>query len=108
MPDAANTAEETLMKAREALIAWSGLDDPNFGGTVMVSRVVNDGQVERKADGPMHELRFVMEGSDSLVGLFQDFQYLVVEEHLDPEAVHRAFLAIDEYAALSGYSKPKE
>jgi hypothetical protein len=41
-----------------------------------------------------------MRGSESLVELFRDFHYLIVEERLDPEAVHKAFLVIDEYADL--------
>ena len=94
------------MKAREALIAWSGLDDPEpFKGKVLVGRVVDEGQVDWSdpyvsSSGASFPARRALRGADTLVGLFRDFQYLVVEERLDPEVVHSAFLAIDEYAEL--------
>ena len=36
-------------------------------------------------------------GEARVARLFIDFQTLVVRDGLDPQAVHRAFLAIDEY-----------
>ncbi|TXM84107.1 hypothetical protein FV219_26940, partial [Methylobacterium sp. WL122] len=36
-------------------------------------------------------------GEARIARLFIDFQTLVVRDGLDPQAVHRAFLAIDEY-----------
>ena len=96
------------MKAHEALIAWSGLDAPKpYAGTVMVSRRGSDPQDDWSVRYPLSNTeasraRFSMRGSEGLAGLFMDFQYLVVEERLDPEVVHEAFMAIDEYAALFG------
>lgn len=43
-----------------------------------------------------------MQAADSITGVLWNFQYLVVEERIDPEAVHKAFTAIDEYAQLFG------
>lgn len=94
------------MKAHEALIAWSGWDDPSpTAGQVAVGRIVGEGEVAwtngyAHTGGIASEGRRQMQGADSLVGLFRDFHYLVVDERLDPEAVHKAFLQIDEYAEL--------
>jgi len=43
-----------------------------------------------------------VQAADSVAGVLWNFQYLVVEERIDPEAVHKAFMAIDEYAQLFG------
>ncbi|TPN86635.1 hypothetical protein FJ987_04640 [Mesorhizobium sp. CU2] len=96
------------MKANEALIAWSGLDDETPArGHVAIGRMIGEGQVDwvigyASAAGHRIVAKRHMRGAHSLVGLFRDFHYLVVDERLDPEKVHRAFLAIDEYAELFG------
>lgn len=96
------------MKAHEALIAWSGWDDEStMRGQVAVGRIVGEGEVSwtngyASTGGASLEARRRMRGSESTMGVLQDFHYLVVEERLDPEAVHNAFLAIDEYAELFG------
>ena len=101
------------MKARDAWIAWNGLNDRPFAGTLIVSRVAQIGEDVASANhtqlnGATRDLRFSMHASHGLIGLFQDFQYLVVEERLDPEVVHRAFLAIDEYAEIFGNPIPQD
>ncbi|AZO56820.1 MULTISPECIES: hypothetical protein [unclassified Mesorhizobium] len=97
------------MKAHEALIAWSGWDDESaMRGQVAVGRMVGEGQVawtngySNKGGAVLVQARRKMRGAQSLAGVFRDFHYLVVDERLDPELVHRAFLAIDEYADLFG------
>ncbi|MDG4895180.1 hypothetical protein P9272_16550 [Mesorhizobium sp. WSM4976] len=96
------------MKAHEALIAWSGWDDESpMRGKVAVGRIVGEGQISwtdgySNTGGAALEARRKMRGAQSLIGVVKDFHYLVVDERLDPEAVHKAFLAIDEYAKLFG------
>jgi len=41
-------------------------------------------------------------GKASIVRLFEEFHYLIVEERINPEAVHKAFLEIGEYAEMFG------
>lgn len=105
------------MKAHEALIAWSAWDDNvATAGQVAVGRMAGEGQVDWTAGysstggGASFEARRQMRGAESVVGMFKDFHYLVVDERLDPEVVHKAFLVIDEYAELfgaAGLSKPR-
>lgn len=96
------------MKAHEAMIAWSGLDDDTPArGHVAMGRMFGEGQIDwvigyATAGGHRITAKRHMRGAHSLVGLFKDFHYLVVDERLDPEKVHKAFLAIDEYADLFG------
>lgn len=95
------------MKAHEAVIAWNGWDDDAAtAGRVAVGRVVGEGQVAwstgyaHTAGGGSSEARRKMRGARSVIGVLTDFHYLVVDERLDPEEVHKAFLVIDEYAEL--------
>lgn len=89
------------MKQREAIIAWTParLADlrPDTAGQVAVLPLA-DGAARRfmmraGATAGLHALS--EEGR--IARLFIDFQTLVVRDGLDPQAVHRAFLAIDEY-----------
>jgi len=43
-----------------------------------------------------------MQSATDVRGLFGQFHYLVVEERIDPELLHKALMAIDEYAELFG------
>jgi hypothetical protein len=92
------------LKANVALIAWTPLDkDLPTRGRVKVGLLEDingEDWTERYAHlgGDPRETN----GNASLVSVFRDFQYLVVEERLDPEAVHKEFLKIDEYARMLG------
>ncbi|TGV08197.1 hypothetical protein EN816_34100 [Mesorhizobium sp. M8A.F.Ca.ET.173.01.1.1] len=96
------------MKTHEALIAWSGWDDQSpTRGHVAVGLIVGEGQVDWSAGyastgGAAFEARRQIRGAQSIIGIFRDFHYLVVDERLDPERVHKAFLVIDEYAEIVG------
>jgi hypothetical protein len=100
------------VKASEALIAWTPLDaDIPTRGQLEVGLLVSDNDRDWTAPyshtgGAAHLDRRAMRGAESVIRLLRDFQYLVVEERLDPEAVHKAFLKIDEYAEMFG--GPKE
>ena len=96
------------MKAHEALIAWTPLEiGHGTSGQVKVGRLIKNGGLDWTAPyshtcGAAYSNRRSMRSHESMARLFQDFQYFVVEERLDPEAVHKAFLVIDEYADLFG------
>jgi hypothetical protein len=78
-----------------------------MAGQIAVGRIIGDGEVDwtdgyAHAGGAALAARCRMRGARSTMGVVKDFHYLVVDERLDPEAVHKVFLAIDEYAELFG------
>ncbi|GJE59042.1 hypothetical protein [Methylobacterium trifolii] len=92
------------MKQSEALIAWTPARwaelRPETAGQVVVvpfpdTEGASRGFVMRAgaSSSALHTL-----GDEARIArLFIDFQTLVVRDGIDPEAAHRAFLAIDEY-----------
>ena len=84
------------MKAHETMIVWGGRDDPApFAGNIMVCRA------RTRGSGYGGFIRQMQSATD-VRGLFGQFHYLVVEERIDPELLHKALMAIDEYAELFG------
>lgn len=92
------------MKHVEAIIAWTPSRwahlRPDTAGQVAVLRSPDaDGAAKRfvmRAGARSPALHDLSE-EGRIARLFIDFQTLVVRDGLDPQAVHRAFLAIDEY-----------
>lgn len=92
------------MKQLEAIIAWTPVRwaelRPETAGQIAVLP---------HPDGADAAKRFMMRAGASssalhalseearIARLFIDFQTIVVRDGLDPQVVHRAFLAIDEY-----------
>ena len=92
------------MKAREAIIGWNDLDDEDpSSGNVWIGRAISISEINWNEDtqqvaAPI--LKYHMRGGRNAKSLLADVRYLVDDESLYPELVHRAFLAIDEYADL--------
>ena len=92
------------MKAREAIIGWNDLDDGDpSSGNVWIGRAISISEINWNEDtqqvaAPV--LKYQMRGGRNAECLLADVRYLVDDECLNPERIHRAFLAIDEYADL--------
>ena len=91
------------MKQSEAIIAWTPRRwaelRPDTAGQVAVLPFPDtDGAAKRfmMRGGASSALHALSEEA-RIARLFIDFQTLVVRDGLDPQDVHRAFLAIDEY-----------
>ena len=92
------------MKQIEAIIAWTPAAgrscSPETAGQVAVLPAPDaDGAAKRfmmRAGASSSALAALSEEA-RIARLFIDFQTLVVRDGIDPQAVHRAFLAIDEY-----------
>lgn len=83
------------------MIAWTPLDyDLPTKGQIAVGRVLPDDWTVPYAFTGGLALSRDLRGDKSIILMFHDLQYFVVEKRLDPEAVHQAFLQIDEYAAI--------
>lgn len=92
------------MKQIEAIIAWMPLRwaelKPETAGQVAVVALPDAaglaGRYMMRSGAGSSGLRAQPEDA-RIARLFIDFQTLVVRDGLDPQAVHHAFLAIDEY-----------
>ncbi|AWN37268.1 hypothetical protein [Methylobacterium radiodurans] len=92
------------MKQLDAIIAWTPARwaelRPETAGQVAVVPLPDQEGVARRymmrAGASSSALQALSEEA-RIARLFIDFQTLVVRDGLDPQAVHRAFLAIDEY-----------
>lgn len=92
------------MKQSEAIIAWTPARwaelRPDTAGQVAVVPVPDpEGAAKRflMRSGAGSSALHALTGEARIARLFIDFQTLVVRDGLDPQAVHKAFLAIDEY-----------
>jgi hypothetical protein len=91
------------MKLLEAIIAWTPARwadlRPETAGQVAVLPVTEAGEAKRfamRAGAGSSALASLSE-EGRVARLFIDFQTIVVRDGIEPQAVHRAFLAIDEY-----------
>lgn len=92
------------MKQTEAIIAWTPvrwaeLKPETAGQVVVLSASDAAGEAKRfmmRAGASSSALAALSEDA-RIARLFIDFQTLVVRDGIDPQAAHRAFLAIDEY-----------
>ena len=92
------------MKQLEAIIAWTPVRwaalRPETAGQIAVLAAPDpEGAAKRfmmRAGASSSALQGLSEEA-RIARLFIDFQTIVVRDGLDPQAVHRAFLAIDEY-----------
>ncbi len=92
------------MKQLDAIIAWTPVRwaelRPETAGQVAVLPLPDtEGAARRymmRAGASSSALQAMSEEA-RIARLFIDFQTLVVRDGLEPQAVHRAFLAIDEY-----------
>lgn len=87
------------MKASEALIAWT----PGESHKVKVGPLLRDGTPDWTVGydftgGAAYTARRKMVGDAADRMLFIEFHTLVVRDGIDPQAAHREFLKIDEYA----------
>ncbi|AWN43709.1 hypothetical protein [Methylobacterium durans] len=92
------------MKQLEALIAWTptrwaDLRPETAGQVVVVPFPDADGHAKgfMMSTGASSSALQALPEDQRVARLFIDFNTLVVRDGLDPQAVHRAFLAIDEY-----------
>ncbi|GJD89242.1 MULTISPECIES: hypothetical protein [Methylobacterium] len=92
------------MKQRDAIIAWTPARwaelRPETAGQVAVlplSEAAGAAKRYMMRAGASSSALQAMSEEARIARLFIDFQTLVVRDGLDPQAVHRAFLAIDEY-----------
>lgn len=92
------------MKQTEAIIAWTPvrwaeLRPETAGQVVVVATPDADGVAKRFAmrAGASSSALAALAEEARIARLFIDFQTLVVRDGIDPQAAHRAFLAIDEY-----------
>ncbi|MBE7200373.1 MAG: hypothetical protein INR70_21565 [Parafilimonas terrae] len=92
------------MKQIEAIIAWTpvrwaDLKPETAGQVIVVPAPDTAGEAKRymmRAGASSSALATLSEEA-RIARLFIDFQTLVVRDGIDPQAVHRAFLTIDEY-----------
>lgn len=92
------------MKQIEAIIAWTPVRWAELRPETAVQIVVlpapdTEGAARRfmmRAGASSSALQALSEEA-RIARLFIDFQTIVVRDGLDPQAVHKAFLAIDEY-----------
>lgn len=92
------------MKQIEAVIVWTpvrwaGLRPETAGQIVVVPARDEAGVSKRyvmRCGAAASELSTLSEEA-RITRLFTDFQTIVVRDEIDPQAAHRAFLAIDEY-----------
>lgn len=92
------------MKQRDAIIVWTPARwaelRPETAGQVAVlplSEAAGAAKRYMMRAGASSSALQAMSEEARIARLFIDFQTLVVRDGLDPQAVHRAFLAIDEY-----------
>ncbi len=92
------------MKQRDAIIAWTPARwaelRPETAGQVAVlplSEAAGAAKRYMMRAGASSSALQAMSEEARIARLFIDFQTLVVRDGLEPQAVHRAFLAIDEY-----------
>ncbi|MEA1832727.1 hypothetical protein U8607_11600 [Methylobacterium durans] len=92
------------MKQLEALIAWTptrwaDLRPETAGQVVVVPFPDAEGRAKgfMMSAGASSSALQALPEDQRVARLFIDFNTLVVRDGLDPQAVHRAFLAIDEY-----------
>jgi hypothetical protein len=103
------------LKAADALIAWTGSDEPGYRtrGLVKVGPLIEehhhdwtDGHTGDWRDrfictgGAAYTYRREMSGVTQQLHVLMDFRSLVVDYGIDPTLVHREFLKIDEYLKL--------
>jgi hypothetical protein len=86
------------MKAAEALIAWT----PDSRDAVEVGPLLRAGEADWTepydyTGGAAYTTRRKMTGPLATAMVFIEFHTLVVRDGLDPQAVHREFLKIDEF-----------
>lgn len=95
---------EVPMKQIEAIIAWTPARwaelRPETAGQIVVLPVTDEASVSKsyvmRAGASSSALASLSEEA-RIARLFIDFQTIVVRDGLDPQTVHKAFLAIDEY-----------
>ena len=92
------------MKQIEAIIAWTPMRwaelKPDTAGQVVVLPLPDPGGEAKRymvRAGASSSGLLALPGDARIARLFIDFQTLVVRDGIDPQAAHRAFLAIDEY-----------
>ena len=92
------------MKQSDAIIAWTPARwaelRPDTAGQVAVLPAPDPAGAAKRfmmRGGAGSSALQALTGEARIARLFIDFQTLVVRDGLDPQAVHRAFLAIDEY-----------
>ena len=92
------------MKQSDAIIAWTPARwaelRPDTAGQVAVLPAPDTAGASKRfmmRGGAGSSALQALTGEARIARLFIDFQTLVVRDGLDPQAVHRAFLAIDEY-----------
>lgn len=105
--DAGRAIRKTLLKAQEALIAWTPAREPWLDwtasgqikvGPLLPDRYAPDWTKPYACTGGACETRIQkMRGMKSVAQLFIDFHTIVVRDGLDPKHVHEAFLNIKEY-----------
>jgi hypothetical protein len=90
------------MKAHEALIAWTSEGD-GLSTQILIGPADGDQDWIDSFDctgGAAFFARRDIRGEDSVRVLFADFIDLIVECRMDPKAVHREFMKIDEYREI--------
>jgi len=92
------------MKQIEAIIAWTParwaeLRPETAGQIVVLPAPDTEGAAKRYImhAGASSSALAALSDEARIARLFIDFQTIVVRDGLDPQVVHRAFLAIDEY-----------
>ncbi|AYO83005.1 hypothetical protein [Methylobacterium brachiatum] len=92
------------MKQIEAIIAWTPARwaelKPETAGQVVVVPVPDEAGTSKRymmRAGASSSALAALSDEARIARLFIDFQTLVVRDGLDPQDVHQAFLAIDEY-----------
>lgn len=93
------------MKARESLIAW------NYGGDVKIGPLLKDGDADWTkpfiyTGGAAYTDVRGLRGTDSTARLLVDFVCMAVRDKVDPLALHREFMKVDEYRTLMPEDMP--
>jgi hypothetical protein len=94
------------MKAHDALIAWTPVHTthrPDTIGQVKIGPLLREGAVDWTkpfafTGGAARVDRRKWRGPKSVAQVFIEFNMLVVRDGINPQAAHKAFLVIDEYA----------
>jgi hypothetical protein len=100
--------KDEVMKAHEAVIAWTPADCleseyEETAGEVVVVNLHRRGGREwcrpfERVGGASFPARRKLRGVESTARLFIDFHQIVLRDGIDPQLAHEAFLVIDEYA----------
>lgn len=92
------------MKQIETIIAWTPARwaelKPETAGQIVVLPVPDEAGTSKHfmmRAGASSSALVALSEEARIARLFIDFQTIVVRDGLDPQEVHRAFLAIDEY-----------